>query len=120
MCGIAGWIGPEVGWSAEEVRDGLRQRGPDSSGIWRGRGASLAHTRLAIIDLNAAGAQPVLFEEEASSLSSRPVGEMCGGHRTPLKVLVFNGDIYNYRELREEMEAVGEIFSGRNGNERGD
>jgi asparagine synthase (glutamine-hydrolysing) len=83
----------------------------------RGRGASLAHTRLAIIDLSAAGAQPMVFEEDASSLSSRPFGEKCGGHRPPLKVLVLNGEIYSYRKLREEMEAVGEIFSGHSDTE---
>ena len=59
MCGIAGWIGPETGWHAEDFREGLARRGPDGSGVWRSARATLVHTRLAILDLSEAGAQPM-------------------------------------------------------------
>ncbi len=52
MCGIAGWLGPKAGWDAEQFRELLRRRGPDSSGIWFSEQATLVHTRLAIQDLN--------------------------------------------------------------------
>ncbi len=102
MCGIAGWMGPDAGWDAEKFRDGLRQRGPDGSGVWWSDGATLVHTRLAIIGLGEAGAQPMGYERPET------------GDRRPsiTSVLTFNGEIYNFRELRAELEAAGEEFAG--------
>lgn len=68
--------------------DTLLHRGPDGKGTWADEHTWLGHCRLAIIDLNARSDQPMVDEET--------------GH-----VLVFNGEIYNYRELRSELEAVG-------------
>jgi len=79
MCGIAGWFGPPEQWDVELLRDGLSHRGPDGSGEWRSDKATLVHTRLAVIGLGEQGAQPMVEDEEA--------------------VLVFNGEVYNYREL---------------------
>jgi asparagine synthase (glutamine-hydrolysing) len=79
MCGIAGWFGQSGKWDAEVLRGGLSGRGPDGSGIWRDDKATLVHTRLAVIGLGEHGAQPMARDEEA--------------------VLVFNGEIYNYREF---------------------
>jgi asparagine synthase (glutamine-hydrolysing) len=86
MCGIAGTFGK---CDAEFLRlsCGLqRHRGPDDEGVWQApdEGAGLAHTRLSIIDLSAAGHQPM--------------ASPCGRYR-----IVFNGEIYNYRELRAEL-----------------
>ena len=86
MCGIAGWFGPDRGWRAEVLRDGLACRGPDGSGVWRDHGAVVVHTRLAIIGLGDEGAQPM-------------AGRASPGEGSAEDVLVFNGEIYNYREL---------------------
>lgn len=92
MCGIAGSTraAPQV---LEAMLARLRHRGPDGDGVWRdGRGIGLAHARLAIIDLSTGGAQPM----------ASPCGRW---------VLAFNGEIYNYRELRAGLEAAGESFA---------
>ena len=75
------------------IRDHMAARGPDGSGEWfspDGR-VALGHRRLSIIDLSAAGAQPMAGAD--------------GRH-----VIVFNGEIYNHRELRRELEALGRVF----------
>lgn len=101
MCGIAG----VVGRLSDNNRDALRRmheallhRGPDAEGFWEsagdseGRGVLLAHRRLSILDLSPAGAQPML--DPASG-----------------NVIVFNGEIYNYRQLREELPAAEALQS---------
>ena len=93
MCGIAGLLGRSADGFVERVRPHLDHRGPDDSGLWRDGSACLVHTRLAILDLSAAGHQPM-----ASS---------CGRWW-----LVFNGEIYNYQELRQQLLKVGERFHG--------
>lgn len=100
MCGIAGIIGKldQANRTAmERMNDAMRHRGPDANGIWcsppddRGWGALLAHRRLAILDLSPAGVQPM----------TDPVT----GH-----VITFNGEIYNYRDLRRRLESEGQLF----------
>lgn len=91
MCGIAGIIGrtgPVV--IPQGVFDVLSKRGPDAQGQQSSGNCSFAHTRLSIIDL-ASGAQPMSVE---------------GG-----PVITFNGEIYNYQELRAELEKAGHVFS---------
>jgi len=92
MCGIAGLTRDHPG-VLEEMALRLAHRGPDGSGIWRdsGSGAGFVHRRLAILDLSDAAAQPMV--------------SACGRY-----VLTFNGEIYNYRHLRAELEAAGETF----------
>ncbi len=82
MCGIAGWIGSSPPGSAP--LDSLAHRGPDDSGSLVADDFGLLHRRLAILDLTPAGRQPM----------SSPDGRV---H------LIFNGEIYNYRELRSEL-----------------
>lgn len=102
MCGICG----EIGGGAypadpERVRAMARRmahRGPDGEGLWHEGGAALGHRRLAIIDLSDAAAQPM----------HSPDGRY---------VIAFNGEIYNHRELRAELEAQGEVFSTRSDTE---
>jgi len=100
MCGIGGWIGHEQ--SADEVADRMRQalhhRGPDSYGVRSFPSATLVHTRLSIIDLSESGAQPMANE-------------------TGTVWSVFNGEIYNYRELRNDLEEKGHHFRGRSDSE---
>jgi asparagine synthase (glutamine-hydrolysing) len=99
MCGIAGMTGPDAGLLAHFTR-ALGHRGPDSCGVWIEPEAriGLAHTRLAIIDLSEGGAQPMLSP--------------CGRY-----ALTFNGEIYNYRELRADLEAAGESFASESDTE---
>ena len=100
MCGIAGLIGhidDDNRAALKRMNDALAHRGPDGEGFWeaapdlRGWGAMLAHRRLSILDLSNAAAQPMV---DATS-----------GH-----VVVLNGEIYNYVELRGRMAAAGQRF----------
>ena len=96
MCGIAGWLGrtEDPGGSTASFARALRHRGPDGQGIKSWGEASLVHTRLSIIDLSTTGAQPMANEDESIWT-------------------VFNGEIYNHRPLRRELEARGHQFKGR-------
>jgi len=90
MCGIAGEFGcatrlrPEV--LGRESGAVLAHRGPDSFGCWQENSVSLLHWRLAIIDLSAAGNQPMLSADQRF-------------------VLCYNGEVYNFQQLRAEIEA---------------
>jgi asparagine synthase (glutamine-hydrolysing) len=98
MCGIAGLIGSADRVAAErDVRamtDALARRGPDAEGIESWDGAVLGHRRLSIFDLSDAGRQPMLS----------PDGRIG---------VVFNGAIYNFPELRRDLEARGHAFRTR-------
>lgn len=94
MCGIAGVIGsnaPDTGLRLEHALASIAHRGPDGQGMWNDVAAHLGHRRLAIIDLSQAGAQPMIDPESGM-------------------VIVFNGEIYNHREIRAELETKGHIF----------
>jgi len=93
MCGIAGYCGAGSGERLALANRRLAHRGPDGEGIWldRQHNVGLAHRRLAIIDLSAAAAQPMASADGAV-------------------VVTFNGEIYNYRELRAELAALGRSF----------
>ena len=94
MCGIAGIVdfGREVDLrSAIAMAALLEHRGPDDAGAFAEDGVALAHRRLAIIDLSRDGRQPM----------ADPSGR-CR--------LVYNGEVYNYRELRSELAAIGHRF----------
>ncbi len=95
MCGIAGYFGvPDAGLPAQALLRGmlatLRHRGPDGEGVSHGDGFGFAHTRLSIIDL-AAGAQPMANDDQTVWIT-------------------FNGEIFNYIELRDELIAKGVRF----------
>lgn len=95
MCGIAGIFHLETAKPVDPDRvkrmtDAIAHRGPDGSGVWTSPGVGLGHRRLSIIDLEG-GAQPMHSDDEALTLS-------------------FNGEIYNFRELRTELEAAGYAF----------
>ncbi len=90
MCGIAGFVGAGDGAVLRRMTDRLVSRGPDAEGFWSGGGVFLGHRRLSILDL-AGGAQPM---------------ESADGRL----VIVFNGEIYNFAELRKELEEAGRVF----------
>jgi asparagine synthase (glutamine-hydrolysing) len=107
MCGIAGFVdlkrrfGPdELRTIASRMADSLSHRGPDDQGVWTDAeaGVALGHTRLAIIDLSPAGAQPMISS--------------CGRF-----VLSYNGEVYNAPELRAELQAAGRPFRGHSDTE---
>ena len=88
MCGIlgiGGAIGPEL---VDKLLGDLHHRGPDGEGVWTSPQLTLGHRRLAIIGLSSDGAQPMWSRSGAS-------------------VIVFNGEIYNYLELADRLEAAG-------------
>lgn len=96
MCGIAGYIG-SIARAPDQMSRTLKtihHRGPDAKGSWTGkfgeRFVCLLHTRLSIIDLDPRSNQP-FYDDDA--------------------VLVFNGEIYNFKEVREKLEGLGCFFS---------
>src|SRR4051812_1617846 len=99
MCGIAGIFSyaaeapPVDARALARIRDHMRRRGPDGEGLWLAddQRVGLAHRRLAIIDLSEAGAQPM----------ASPKGRFR---------ITFNGEIYNYRQLRSVLERKGYVF----------
>jgi len=97
MCGIAGWIDwkedlTRQGLQIERMADTLCHRGPDAQGQWLSPHAVLAHRRLIVIDPQSGG-QPMVYQE---------------GDRT--YAITYNGEIYNFRELRRELENHGHTF----------
>lgn len=96
MCGLAGFIGQGDLVVLNNMAQSLRHRGPDAQGVWQSDHAGLAHTRLSIQDLSEAGAQPMSVNDVH---------------------LVFNGEIYNAPELREELLQAGHNFRGHSDTE---
>lgn len=106
MCGIAGFVQfrpaevQDLEGRARRMADQLAHRGPDDSGCWAdpATGVGLGFRRLSIIDLSAAGHQPMC------SASGR-------------YVIIFNGEVYNFAELRAELEPLGHRFRGHSDTE---
>jgi asparagine synthase (glutamine-hydrolysing) len=107
MCGISGFLTPDRSVSADTLRQTvfamaqtLRHRGPDDCGEWvdREAGVALGHRRLSIIDLSPSGRQPMVSAD----------GRF---------VLIYNGEVYNYRCLRSDLEAWGYPFVGNSDTE---
>src|SRR2546423_10949085 len=96
MCGIAGAVWNRPGSPITEativsMQDSMYHRGPDDAGHWIGEGAALASRRLAIVDLSERGHMPMFSED----------GRYC---------IVYNGEVYNYREIRPLLEGRGYRF----------
>lgn len=107
MCGVAGFLDlksetpePMMTDQIVSMTDTMVHRGPDSSGIWSApeQGVALGHRRLAIIDLSAAGHQPMV--------------SACGRF-----VATYNGEIYNFPDLRNHLEKKGHRFRGHSDTE---
>src|SRR5216684_584959 len=99
MCGLAGFTapGPEARRVLAAMNGALAHRGPDGSGMFVDQTIALGHTRLAIIDL-AGGAQPRVDEASGDAL-------------------IFNGEVYGYREIAEELRATGIALRDRSDTE---
>jgi asparagine synthase (glutamine-hydrolysing) len=89
VCGIAGFNWKDNG-TIEAMTEVMRLRGPDDRGAYLDDKVSLGHTRLAILDLSPKGHQPMYFQNLA---------------------IVFNGEIYNFQEIRDELQTLGYKFT---------
>ena len=94
MCGIAGFIDPRLSRDEsqhliDEMLKCIAHRGPDARATWNEMPVVFGHNRLAIIDLSAEGNQPMEYFDS---------------------VIIYNGEIYNYIEVREELKAKGYVF----------
>lgn len=106
MCGLAGFLSPaafdhcDAARQVKAMTDAIRHRGPDAEGHWldAAAGIALGHRRLSILDLSPAGAQP---------MHSR-----CGRY-----VLAYNGEVYNFGALRDELTAKGVSWNGHSDTE---
>ena len=104
MCGIAGWIDHSQDMSERidllnRMSETLDRRGPDENGLYINRGAALMHRRLVVIDREN-GKQPMSVR-----------------HKDTTYVIVYNGELYNTAELREELKASGFHFRGHSDTE---
>ena len=95
MCGFCGFVGSKIEKSEtlQKMMDKIIYRGPDSSGMHIDGNVALGFRRLSIIDL-ADGAQPIYNEDKT-------------------KVIVFNGEIYNYKNIKEDLIKAGHVFYTR-------
>lgn len=102
MCGITGYINlnqaPASPVILQKMTDAIKHRGPDGEGHWIEDNVAIGHRRLSIIDLSPAGHQPMISSD----------------HRY---ILTYNGEIYNYREIRTELEAAGYWFRSKTDSE---
>ncbi len=102
MCGIVGVVSRRGAAISpvllKRMTDQIIHRGPDGEGIWSDGAVGLGHRRLSIIDLTTAGHQPMVSSDGRYALS-------------------YNGEVYNYRELRAELEALGHTFRSQTDSE---
>jgi asparagine synthase (glutamine-hydrolysing) len=105
MCGIAGFVVVEPAPTKAELEDRLwgmiaplRHRGPDDEGVWTDGRAGLAHARLAVIDPSPAGHQPMASNDGTVWIT-------------------YNGEVYNFAEIRRDLEALGYHFKSRSDTE---
>src|SRR4051794_17643581 len=102
MCGICGEFRFDRDSTLDTadlrlMADAIRHRGPDEEGLYSQAGVALANRRLSIIDL-AGGAQPIWNEDRT-------------------RCIVYNGELYNFQDLRPELEAAGHVFTTKSDTE---
>jgi len=98
MCGLYGIFPIDKSFLQESVLKTISHRGPDDYGLLNRHGGVLGHTRLSILDLSQAGHQPMV-------------------DTTSRFAIVYNGEVYNYRELYEELRSLGESFASHSDTE---
>ncbi len=105
MCGMTGWMSFQRNLEnqntiAQTMTDSLITRGPDAGGVWLDKNIILGHRRLSVIDLEG-GIQPMKITNKQGTKA----------------VMSYNGEVYNYRELREELIAAGHTFQTKSDTE---
>ncbi|HKV99728.1 MAG TPA: asparagine synthase (glutamine-hydrolyzing) [Vicinamibacterales bacterium] len=113
MCGIIGVLAQSAPIDVPRLvraRDTLIHRGPDAAGLWIREAedsshVAFGHRRLSILDLSERSAQPLVLDEAGNVEPSPPSGRIRGR-----LVLAFNGEIYNYVELRDELRGCGHVI----------
>jgi len=109
MCGINGF-----NWADKEtiarMNSKIEHRGPDDSGIYLDNNVTLGHQRLSILDLSEAGHQPMFYSKEFGACSEEYKKELMIKSNVGIN---FNGEIYNFPELKADLEKKGYIFSTR-------
>lgn len=102
MCGIAGILhldcAPASPVLLKRMTDAIAHRGPDGEGLWTDEYVGLGHRRLAIIDLSPAGHQPMISRDRRYTLT-------------------YNGEVYNFREIRTDLESLGYQFHSQTDSE---
>ena len=96
MCGILGWLEKDNIQHISRFKSSLstlKHRGPDANGLWHNQDVLLGHQRLSIIDLTKNGHQPMIENKSGSTI-------------------IFNGEIYNYLEIGQELKNLGYVFNG--------
>lgn len=106
MCGIAGWLSYSLDMqqqrdTLQRMTDTMARRGPDAGGLWLEGPVGLGHRRLSIIDLEG-GRQPMLARQDDGQLAA---------------AITYSGEIYNFRELRAELQLRGHRFDNRSDTE---
>ena len=100
MCGINGFVSlknqPVSQTDIEKMNQAINYRGPDDRGIFIDRNVGLGHLRLAILDLSQSGHQPMIYT-----------------HQGRTAVITFNGEVYNFFEIRSELEQKGYVFDSQ-------
>ncbi len=104
MCGISGWIDWSLNLSDEQqilkdMTNAIKHRGPDADGFWFSERAALGHRRLIVIDPEG-GVQPMIYQESGYTIA-----------------LTYNGELYNYQELRKELKNKGHHFQSESDTE---
>jgi asparagine synthase (glutamine-hydrolysing) len=95
LCGINGFSFSDL-HQAEIMNKAIKYRGPDDEGVFADSDVTLGHVRLAILDLSKAGKQPMIYERNGRWAT-----------------IVFNGEIYNFEPIRQELENKGYAFNSR-------
>jgi asparagine synthase (glutamine-hydrolysing) len=102
MCGILGIINIEKNFLSKEKLENsiniIHSRGPDQNGFWQGNECTLLHKRLSVIDITKNGSQPMHSQCERY-------------------VMVYNGEIYNYLDIKKELESLGVVFKSNTDSE---
>jgi asparagine synthase (glutamine-hydrolysing) len=120
MCGINGF-----NWNDEklikDMNESIKHRGPDDRGVYTSAAVSIGQVRLSIIDLSPAGHNPMFYDKQHGAFSERHQKQLLGSelaeHDLENLAIVFNGEIYNFQDIKEELLEQGYIFSSKSDTE---
>jgi len=107
MCAILGMTFPKKS-VLKKMQHILAHRGPDDTGLWEDKFVGLGHCRLSILDVSSAGHQPMFYHKVSGASSDRFAKKSISHSEISI---VFNGEIYNYLELKSELQSVGFTFT---------